>query len=368
MNEALQNKTPQSQEEQEIDLLELAQKVWAERKFILKACGYATLIGLVIAFSIPKEYTATATIAPEVSDGKSGGGLSSLAAMAGISMNTSTGADAIYPDLYPDIVASTPFITGLFDVPVQDLKGKVDTTLYGYLDEYQRAPWWSLIVSAPFKALGWTISLFKDDEVEEGKGKLDPFHLTKDESIIVSNLSKRIGVSVDKKTGLTTITVTMQDARIAACLTDTVMNRLQEYITEYRTNKAKKDFQFQQGLFERKKKEYEKAQDEYAKFADANKNIILLSYRAEQERLENEMRLAYNVYTSVAQQLQMAEAKVQEITPVYTVVEPATIPIRASKPSKPVILLGIVFLTGAGCVGWILFGRGLLEGLKKNKM
>lgn len=368
MNAELQNKTPLHQEEQEIDLLELAQKVWAERKFILKACGYAVIVGLVIAFSIPKEYTATATIAPEVSDGKSGGGLSSLAAMAGISMNTSSGADAIYPDLYPDIVSSTPFITGLFDVPVQDLKEKVDTTLYGYLDEYQRAPWWSLIISAPFKALGWTISLFKDDEVEEGNRKLDPFHLTKDESIIVSNLSKRIGVSVDKKTGLTTIAVTMQDARIAACLTDTVMSRLQDYITEYRTTKAKKDFQFQQGLFERKKKEYEKAQDEYAKFADANKNIILLSYRAEQERLENEMRLAYNVYTSVAQQLQMAEAKVQEITPVYTVVEPATIPIRASKPNKPMILLGIVFLTGVGCIGWILFGRELLKGLKKNKM
>lgn len=365
MNEDLQNKTPQSQQEQEIDLLELALKVWAERKFILKACGYSVIVGLVIAFSIPKEYTSTATIAPEISDGKSAGGLSSLAAMAGINMNTSSGADAIYPDLYPDIVASTPFITGLFDVHVQDLKEKVDTTLYCYLDDYQRAPWWSAVISAPFEAFGWTLSLFKD-EAEKGDGKLDPFHLTKDESAIAVALSKRIGISVDKKTGLTTLSVTMQDARISACLTDTVMSRLQDYITEYRTNKARKDFQFQQGLFERKKKEYEKAQDEYAKFADANKNIILLSYRAEQERLENEMRLAYNVYTSVAQQLQMSEAKVQEITPVYTIVEPATIPIRASKPSKPMILIGIVFLTGVGCVGWILFGRGLLAGLKKK--
>lgn len=365
MSEELQKNATQPQEEQEIDLLELALKVWAERKFILKACGYAVIVGLVIAFSIPKEYTATATIAPEISDGKSGGGLSSLAAMAGLNMNTSSGADAIYPDLYPDIVASTPFITGLFDVHVQDLKAKVDTTLYCYLDEYQRAPWWSAVISAPFNALGWALSLFKD-EAEEEDGKLDPFHLTKDEAAVAVALSKRIGISVDKKTGLTTLTVTMQDARISACLTDTVMSRLQDYITEYRTTKARKDFQFQQGLFERKKKEYEKAQDEYAKFADANKNIILLSYRAEQERLENEMRLAYNVYTSVAQQLQMSEAKVQEITPVYTVVEPATIPIKASKPSKPMILIGIVFLTGVGCVGWILFGRGLLAGLKKN--
>ena len=166
MNDGQQNKHPQ---EEEIDLLELALKVWAERKWILKCCGYAVIVGLVIAFSIPKEYTATATIAPELSDGKSGGGLSSLAAMAGFNINTSSGADAIYPDLYPDIVSSTPFITGLFNIPVKDLEGKIDTTLYCYLDEYQRSPWWSVITSAPFKVLGWVVSLYKDEEEKEGK-------------------------------------------------------------------------------------------------------------------------------------------------------------------------------------------------------
>lgn len=360
MSDEQQNKHPQ---EEEIDLLELALKVWAERRWILKWCGYAVIVGLVIAFSIPKEYTATATIAPELSDGKSGGGLSSLAAMAGFNINTSSGADAIYPDLYPDIVSSTPFITGLFNIPVKDLEGEINTTLYCYLDEHQRSPWWSVIISAPFKVLEWTVSLFKEKK-NSGSG-LDPFHLTNDQFKIAELLSERVGVSVDKKTGLTTLSVTMQDARIAACLTDSVMYRLQDYVTEYRTNKARQDFEFQKGLFERKKKEYEMAQENYARFSDANKNIILQSYRAEQVRLENEMNLAYQVYTSVAQQLQMAEAKVQEITPVYTVVEPATIPIRASKPSKAMILIGIIFLTGVLCVGWILFGHDLFRGLRK---
>lgn len=362
MNDGQQNKHPQ---EEEIDLLELALKVWAERRWILKCCGYAVIVGLVIAFSIPKEYTATATIAPELSDGKSGGGLSSLAAMAGINMNASSSADAIYPDLYPDIVSSTPFITELFDVHVESLNAKIDTTLYGYIDDYQRSPWWSAVTSAPFKVLGWIISIFKDKEEPRDNAKLDPFHLTNEEADVVRALSQRISVFVDKKTGLTTLSVTMQDARIAACLTDTVMSQLQNYVTEYRTNKARKYFQFQQSLFERKKKEYEKAQEEYAKFADANKNIILLSYRVEQERLENDMRLAYNVYTSVAQQLQVAEAKVQEITPVYTIVEPATIPIRVAKPNKAMVLIGIVLLVGVGCVGWILFGKKIFRDLKK---
>ena len=360
------NTLPQQPEEQEIDLIELAKKVWAERKLVFKACGYAVLIGLVVAFSIPREYSTSVTLAPESTGKTSGGSMGALAAMAGINMGSSVGEDALYPDLYPDIVSSTPFLTELFDVKVKDDKEKVDTTLYVYLDEHQRAPWWGAIISAPFKVLGWTISLFKDDEVE-GTGTLDPFRLTKDEADIAEALSKRIAVSVDKKTGVTTLSVTMQDARISACLTDTVVRRLQDYITEYRTTKARQDFQFQEKLFERKKKEYEKAQENYARFADANKNIILLSYRAEQERLENEMRLAYQVYTSVAQQLQMAEAKVQEITPVYTIIEPSTIPIKPSKPRKALMLIGIVFLTGLGCVSWILFGRDFFTELKNRK-
>lgn len=363
MNEELQKSS--SSQEEEINLLELALKVWAERKFVLRTCGYAVLVGLVIAFSIPREYTASAMIAPELSDNKSGGGLSSLAAMAGLNLNTTSGADAIYPDLYPDIVSSTPFITGLFNVQVKDLDEEVDTTLYCYLNDYQRMPWWSFLISVPIKSLGWVIALFTDEKQEDAT--LDPFHLTKEEADIAKELSERINVSVDKKTGVTTLSVTMQDARISACLTDTVVRRLQDYITEYRTTKARQDFQFQEKLFERKKKEYEKAQENYAMFADANKNIILLSYRAEQERLENEMRLAYQVYTSVAQQLQMAEAKVQEITPVYTVIEPATIPIKAAKPRKAIMLLGIVFLAGVGCVAWILFGRTFFINFKSKK-
>ena len=337
--ERIQNITSPQPEEQEIDLIELAQKVWASRKLVFKACGIAALVGLVVAFSIPKEYSTSVTLAPE-SGGKSGGGsMGALAAMAGINLGTSSGEDALSPELYPDIVSSTPFLIELFDVKVKDQKAKVDTTLYAYLKEEQRSPWWSAIFSAPFKVLGWTLSLFKD-EPEEGDAKLDPFRLTKDESAIADALSKRISVSVDKKTGVTTLSVTMQDPLISASLTDTVMHCLQNYITDYRTNKARHDLAFTEKLYGEAKASYEDAQKKYANFVDANQNIILLSYRAEQERLQNEMNLAYQVYTQVSQQLQMARAKVQEITPVYTVVQPATVPLKPAKPNKLMILIG----------------------------
>lgn len=359
-------KTPPQPEEQEIDLIELAQKVWAEKKLVFKACGVAVLVGIVVAFSIPKEYATSVTLAPETGSKTGSGGMGALATMAGINLGSSVGEDALSPELYPDIVNSTPFLTELFDVKVVDQKGDLNTTLYDYLDEHQRGPWWAVIVSAPFKALGWVVSLFKDAPDENGDAKLNPFQLTLDESTIAEALSKRIAVSVDKKTGVTTLAVTMQDPLISAAVTDTVMRCLQTYITDYRTNKARHDLAFTEKLYQEAESSYYEAQQKYARYSDGNQDIVLKSYRTEIERLQNEMNLAYGVYNQMAQQRQMARAKVQEITPVYTVVQPATVPLKAAKPNKIMILIGFVFLAGVGSVGWILFVKDLLNGWKKQ--
>jgi capsular polysaccharide biosynthesis protein len=352
-NENIQQPT----DEQEIDLLELAQKLWKERKLIIKVCCAAAVVGLVVAFSIPKEFTTTVTLAPELSGKSSSGGLSSLAALAGVNMNQNSGGDALTVNLYPDIVSSVPFLTGLFDVHVADEKSHIDTTLYDYMLNEQKAPWWGSVIGAPFKLLGWTMSLFTDKPEENGDGKVDSFQLTQEETQVMNAIDNSINVSVDNKTGVTTIDVTMQSALISATVTDTVMNRLKEYITEYRTMKARHDLAYTQKLYDESRDEYYKAQQRYARYVDSNQSIILSSYRTESERLQNEMNLAYNVYNQTAQQLQMAKAKVMEITPVYTVVQPATVPLRASKPKKAMVLIGFVFMGFVATSAWILFGR-----------
>ena len=355
-------------EEQEIDLLELAARVWADRKLVLKCCGVAVLVGLVVAFSIPKEYTTTVTLAPESAQGSASmNGLSALAGMAGINLRSGqNGGDALNPELYPDIVSSVAFSTELFDVPVQAEKDSLKCTLYEYLDEHQRAPWWSAVTGFPFKCLGWVMSLFRDEEEAGPAQGVDPFRLTKDEAGIVKALNSRIAVSVDKKTSVITLGVTMQDPLISATLTDTVMAKLQAYITDYRTNKARHDLAFTQQLYDEARAKYYEAQQAYADYVDMNQNITLRSVQTRQERLQNEMTLAYNLYNQTAQQLQLAKAKVQESTPVFTVVQAPTVPLRASKPSKPMILIGFVFLAGVGSVGWILFGRDLLANMRRE--
>ncbi len=171
---------------------------------------------------------------------------------------------------------------------------------------------------------------------------------------------------MDKKSSVVTLAVTMQDPLISATLTDTVMHNLQEYITQYRTNKARHDLKYMQQLCDEAQQQYYDAQQAYARYMDANQNIVLRSVRIEQERLQNEMNLYYNLYNQTAQQLQVAKAKVQESTPVYAVVQPATVPIQASKPSKPMILMGFVFLAAVAASGWVLFGRETLRQLRQR--
>lgn len=241
-------------------------------------------------------------------------------------------------------------------------------SLYEYLKDYQRAPWWRTVIGFPFKCLGWGLSLFRKEKADTlSVAAVNPFHLTREEAGIVGALGRRIDVSVDKKTYMITLSVTMQDPLIAATLTDTVMDRLQQYITDYRTSKARVDLEFAQQLYDEARQKYYEAQQAYADFVDMNQNLSFLSVQTRQERLQNEMNLAYNLYNQTAQQLQLAKAKVQESTPVYAVIQEATVPLRASKPSKPMILIGFVFLAGVGSVGWILFARDLLAGFRKRE-
>ena len=353
--------------EQEIDLIELAKRLWRERKFLFKCCGVAIVVGLVVAFSIPKEYSTTVKLAPETSDpSKKMGNLGGLAAMAGINLNTSSGTDAISPDLYPDVVQSIPFLLELFPVEVTNEKGTLSASLYEYMGEHQKSAWWSSVLQAPFKLLGVVKDIFSKEE-EKSSNELSSFHLTRKQSDVISSLQERISASVDKKTSVITVSVQMQDPLISANITQVVLNNLQNYITSYRTRKAKQDLEFTEKVFSEARESYYKAQRAYAAFEDANKNIISASYRTEQERLKNEMTLTFNVYNTLAQKLEQDKLRVQEQTPVYTVIQPATVPLKAASPKKPLILIGFVFLAIFGAIGY-LFIKDLFKPEEENEI
>ena len=363
----LRSSTPDGQQddEQEIDLLELAMKLWDQKKKICIWCLIGAIFGLVVAFSIPREYTTDVKLAPEASNGqKMSGSLGAMSAMVGIGGANQGGSEAVNPMLYPDVVSSVPFLVGLFNVPVEDIDGEKKITVKEYVEEDLRSPWWSTVIGLPFKLLGMLRS--SDEEVDPNK-PTDAFQLTKPEDNVVKALQARINASVDTKTSVITISVMMQDPLISATLADTVVSRLQEYITDYRTNKARKDLEYAELLNEEAKDNYYKAQQKYADYLDRNNGLIIHSAMTTRERLQNEATLAFNLYNQTAQQVQVAKAKVQENTPVYATVTPATVPIKPTSPRKALILVGFVFLAFVACSAWILYGKPLVEEMKEKK-
>ena len=353
-------------EELEIDLMDLLRKVIGIRKKIYKAAGIGLIIGVIVAISIPKQYTVEVTLSPEMGNNK-GGGLSGLAASflgSGVSMGD--GTDALNASLSADIVSSTPFLLELSNMKVP-VSGSEEISLSSYLNE-ESSPWWGYVIGFPGMVIGGVKSLFtanEDESISSDKVSRGTIELSQKESQKIESLKRKIAAFVDKKTSMTTVSVTLQNPKVAAVVADSVVNKLQEYIIDYRTSKSKEDCLYLEKLFKERQQEYYEAQRKYADYMDSHDNIILQSVRTEQERLQNDMSLAYQVYSQVASQLQVARAKVQEEKPVFAIVEPAVVPLYPSGTSRKVYVLAFIFLSVCIVIFWNLFGKDFLNKFKE---
>lgn len=357
-------------DELQIDWMGILRQVLAIRKKLYKAAGIGLIIGILIALGTPKQYTVSITLSPEMGSGKSGSGQASMAAFFLGGSIGSDSPDALNATLTPDIVTSTPFLMELFDARVVSQDKQIDTTFTAYLNE-QKSSWLGYVLKVPGMAIGGIKSLFTDEEKEENDTiQGGTIELNEEDAKKLEGLRKQISADVDKKTAITTLSVTLQDPKVTATIADSVVSKLQQYITAYRTRKAKEDCQYLEMLYKERQQEYYDAQQRYARYVDANSNVVFQSTLAERERLQNDMNLAYQVYSQVAQQLQVARAKVQEEKPVFAVVEPAVVPLNPSGTSRKVIVLGFLFLAVAFTGAWELLGKKywqlLKEGLKQK--
>ena len=362
------NNQPYYEEESEIDIMELISKLWKKRSMIIKWCIAGAIVGLVVGFSIPKTYTASVTLAPEMQQ-KTSSGVSSIASMMGVNLNNSV--DAISVEMFPDVVHSTPFIFELFDLPVtfEHKDTVVNTTLIDYMLEYQKSPWWTPILKFPFKALGWCIDLVTPgDEEEEDSvgGALNPNNLPKKERGVVKFFAENIMVNVDKKSFKTQMSLEMQDPVVVATVMEAITENLKDYMSDYRTSKARQDVENLQVIADLRKADYYKAQHAYANYIDSNKNVSLQSAQVERERLQQEMNLAYQVYSQVATQLEGARIQAEQAKPVFVIINPVAVPLQRTAPSKAKMLVIFTFLAGCIASAWVLFGDEYWKKLKKN--
>ena len=361
MNEEYRNpQTPDPEsEELEIDWMGILAKLLKGWKFILIVSVVFGLIGIVAALNQQRQYSVSVILAPEVQRANSG--LSSLSSMLGMGASMSSGPDAVNVSLFPEISRSTPFLTDLFPVmltPVAALREEspeaVPESVFDHLS----------FANKPKKGLkAWLKKLLSKDSVEIDQSVVNPSRLTRKQAAVASSLRRCISTSVDKKTGITTISVVMDDPLMATQLADTVCRRLQEYVIRYRTKKATDDYQYYVKMAEEAQQNLVKAQAAYAASVDYERNVILQSVNSRRERLQQEASLASQLSSQMAQQRELARAKIQEEKPAFVVVQPATMPqYPINSRRKTVLMWGVVGLL-LSCA-WVGFGKDFLARMR----
>ena len=344
-------------QESPIDFGKLFKDILKHKKLYYKVLPITFVIAAFLLLSLPNYYKCEVRLSPELSGSGSKSGLLSLASSFGVNLKGALGnsTEALFPTLYPDLMNSVDFKASLFEIPVtiegDEDKGEEDRTMsyYDYLKEEQKLPWWSAGMKAAFE---WLISLIKDEEPElEG---IDPFLLTDEQTNIIKLIDKKVVCDVDAKTMVISIEVTDQNALICATMADSVKTRLQKFITDYRTSKARVDLEYNKKLYSETKIKYDEARNRYAVYADSHRSVTSQAGQTKLADLQNEMQMQQAIYQQVITQLQQAEMQVQQETPAFTTLQSATVPVEKAGPSRAKWCLVWLFLAFLATTAWVL--------------
>lgn len=380
--------------EDEIDLADLARRVWEKRRIIWITTVVTFLFGIFIAVVSPEEYQAEIILMPQssaASDGIASGFLRQFGGLAGLGGGTNSSNGTLTPQLYPDITQSTPFYLYLINEElffptldtttnfIQYFSEVEKPTMIDYLKAYTIGlP--KLIINLPLNL----INSFKADKphvnhqdtVAKGQATVGydsiqqenriykPIVLTGSQKSVIGKLKSRIKTNIEEN-GTVKVTVEMPDPYVAANTTELAVKYLTKYITEYRIEKARQDLEFIQEQYDEKRNRYVQAQKKLAQMQDRNLNLITESARAELQQTQTEYNLAFSLYQSLAQQLEQAKIKVQEETPVFKVLEPVQVPLTKSKPNPELILFLSLFV-GLFLGFGIVILRIIIQNFKNN--
>lgn len=330
-----------------IDIIDISKKLWAKKKLFAKTLPTAFVLACIYIMGFPRYYSTDIKLAPELGGSSiSSSTLGSLASSFGFDLDNLQSNDAITPLLYPDLMEDNGFVTNLFNIQVKSKDGSIETTYHDYLQKHQIPVTWLV-------PLDWIKNIFSDEQKGE-TGIIDPYNLSKAEDAVAASIRDKIKIDFDKKTAVISINIKDQDPLICKTIGDSVKERLQDFITDYRTSKARTDYEYYLKLTTEAKLDYEKTRQQYGSMADANTNVALKSLELKLEDMENELQLKYNAYTTVNTQMLASKAKVQERTPAFTVIKGASVPIKPSEPKRMIFVAFILLLTFAGTSFYIL--------------
>lgn len=348
-----------------IDLTEVYQQLKKKKKVFFIVLPIVFALSCLWIFPEPRFYKCDVTLAPEMTGEDLGGGLASVASQFGVNVGGG-GTDAIYPTLYPDVMNSNEFIINLLKIKIKTLDGSISTDYYTYMTKHQKKNW----LKQPFKKImGGIASVFIKKDTLQSKSKgtaMNAFQMSKKDYDLVQGLKQKITCNVDKKTEVITISVQDQDPLVSAIMADSVRQHLQNFIIQYRTNKARIDVQHYSKLTKDAKKEYDASVIKYSSFCDANQDVQLQSFMSKRDELENEMQLKFNTYSALRTQLEAMKAKLQEKTPAFTTLQNATVPVLPAGPKRMIFVIGMCIMATFVTAFW-LTRKSLFKTTKKEE-
>ena len=363
-------------EEQEIDLVELIQRMWLNRKFIIKITLGFMLLGLLVALFSSKAYTASCDIVPQMSGGSTANSqMSSLARLAGINISQSQDVKTLSPYVYENILSSTRFRKELMATKIDFKKAERPVSFYEYYtsEEFNKPTVVDYVMRYTIGLPGVILGAIRGEQPEPdygnlGEGATQIETVTKDEYKVLGVLSEAISMTLDDKKGYVTITTVMPEPLAAAQLAQATVDLLQKYITDFKVEKVQSNLDFVQQRHDEVKRNFEDVQARRARYRDANQNTIKNYARVELERIEAEYQLAMNVYGELAMQLEQAKIKVKETTPILTIINPITVPVKKSKPQRAMILFAFTFLGIAAGMGGVVVLPTVANIVESQKM
>lgn len=360
-------------ESDEIDLKDLFIKIWAQRKLILIVTGIAIVIGLLVAFLSPVEYSASCTVVPQQTE-KSGSNLAGIASMMGVNLGSGMSGETLSPTVYPNIVKSAPYCSDIMQTKITTKKSSVPITLYEYYtkDEYRDKNPFSIIAKYTIGLPGTILSAITSNDSEDlGQaiysdtitGKV--ISLSEDERKVYEIIRNNIQLELNSKDGYIVLGYSFGEPEAVAQITQNLYTTLDKYVRNYKAQKAEDNLIFVQSSYEDARADFLRKQSELAAFQDANRDLSTASARAILRRLNSEYDIAFTVYNELAKQLEQAKLAVKQSIPVLTVIDPVVVPNQKSAPRRAMILIVFTFLGVIIGIGWV-FIKPFIDDLRSS--
>lgn len=302
--------------ETSIDWVEILSVLWSSRKTIAMITGGVTVLSVIISLLLPEYFRSSATLLPETEKGKLAGlgGLSDLAALAGVNV----GGEGSLAKLYPTIIKSEAVLTNIIYTKYKTQEFEEPVNLIEY---------WEIEEKTPERSY----------------------------EVALKSLGEALQVGLDNKTSVVTISIETREPQLSADIINGVTSELDKFIRTKRTIKASEQRKWIEDRLVEVKQDLQRSENALKEFREKNRRVLdSPQLLLEQERLIREVTINATLYTELKKQYEIVKIEEIKNIPIINVMDEARPAARKERPKRAIIVLTSLFLSLIGGLGYVL--------------